>query len=251
MILKTLVSFNQQASPQEIYAYQRKVGSLLYAGIMTRPDVAYAAGRLSEFLQNPSPKHIAAIDRAIAYLCHTRYKALEFGGNDSDSRAFEASSDAAYADDPETRKSTQGFLIPFFGGAVDWKSVKQKTVVTSSTEAELLALSKAAKEIYWWKRLMAGILFNPDHEISLNVDNQQAIRLVTTTAPRLITRLKHIDVHQLWVRQEVQAGKLATQWVPTGQMRADGLTKALIGQKHENFLKHLNMTDIGKKLSKN
>jgi hypothetical protein len=44
----------EQATAQEIYLYQRKVRSLLYATIITRPDVARTANKLSEFLTNPS-----------------------------------------------------------------------------------------------------------------------------------------------------------------------------------------------------
>ena len=59
------------ASPQEIHLYQQKVGSLLYATIITRPDVARTANKLSEYLTNPSKTHFAAVDRAIAYLYGT------------------------------------------------------------------------------------------------------------------------------------------------------------------------------------
>lgn len=115
---------------------------------MTRPDVAFAAGKLSASLQNPSSKHDLAINRAISYLYHTRFCPLELVGKDEKAGAFEASNHAVYAVGPVTRKSTQGFLFHLFGGAIDWKSVKQKTVGTTSTEAELLALSKAGRAIY-------------------------------------------------------------------------------------------------------
>jgi len=55
-----LVPYDGKASPQEIYTYQQKVGSLLYATIITRPDVAHTASRLSKYLQNPSPQHQGA-----------------------------------------------------------------------------------------------------------------------------------------------------------------------------------------------
>ncbi|EAU36855.1 predicted protein [Aspergillus terreus NIH2624] len=58
------------------------------------------------------------------------------------------------------------------------------------------------------------------------------------------SKLKHVDIHRHWLRQEVQNGSIQIQWVPTNQMIADGLTKRLTYQKHQEFMKHLNMEDI-------
>ena len=72
---------------------------------------------------------------------------------------------------------------------------------------------------------------------------------MTTSAPRLVTKLKHIDIHQHWVRQEVQEKRLQIDWVPTSEMLADGLTKALPRQRHEEFIRQLRLVDISTLLS--
>ena len=59
--------------------------------------------------------------------------------------------------------------------------------------------------------------------------------------PRLSTRLKHVEVHDLWLRQEVQRGNISTMWVSTSDMAADGLTKALPNQKHQHFIQLLQL----------
>ncbi len=112
-----------------------------------RPDAARAANKLSEFLQNPGPVHLEAVNGAIAYLFSTWFRALQYSASSLET-PFLCTSDAAYADDPVTRRSTAGFVFLLFGGPVDWKSTKQRTVTTSSTEAELIASSEAAKEMY-------------------------------------------------------------------------------------------------------
>jgi hypothetical protein len=56
--------------------YQEKVGLLLYIAIMIRPDVAFAAAVLSQFLTNPAPEHFIAIDWALRYLFGTRFLAI-------------------------------------------------------------------------------------------------------------------------------------------------------------------------------
>jgi len=61
---------------------------------------------------------------------------------------------------------------------------------------------------------------------------------------KLDTKLKHVDVHQLWLRQEVEAGRIHVNWVPTAQMPADGLTKILPPQKHENFVAQLGLVRL-------
>jgi hypothetical protein len=53
-----------------------------------------------------------------------------------------------------------------------------------------------------------------------------------------------VDIHYLWLRQEVRAGRIAIRWVPTASMVADGLTKLLPRQQHERFIKLLRMVDI-------
>jgi hypothetical protein len=107
-----------------------------------------------------------------------------------------------------TRYSTEGYLLKLFNEPIDWRSTKQKTVTTLSTEAELLAFSHAAKEVIWWKRFFKAIQLDFDQDIAILCDNRQIIRLLTTETPQINTKLKHIDIHGHWLRQEVVNGIL-------------------------------------------
>ena len=127
---------------------------------------------------------------------------------------------------------------------MDWKASKQATVTTSSTEAELLALSETARQTHWWTRFFNNIHFDTDQPKVIHCDNQQTLSLVQNETPRLSTRLRHVDIHSCWLRQEVQEKRITTAWIPTARMPADGLTKALSNQKHQNFIQLLNMVDI-------
>jgi hypothetical protein len=243
-----LVPFEGNATAQQIYGYQQRVGSINFSAVITRPDVSKSVSILSEFLQNPSPTHIAAADRTLEYLVGTKYLAIEYNGNHEEKNIFVASSDSAFADDIATRHSSYGFCFSLFGGVIHYKAVKGSTVTTSSTEAELLALSMTAKDFVWWKRFFGHIQLDLDEEPTIHCDNQQTIRLLTKETPKLQTALKHVDIHQSWLRQEVQAGRIKVQWVPTAEMVADGFTKALPAQKHSDFMKLLNLVDIKDKL---
>ncbi|PNY28918.1 Uncharacterized protein TCAP_01161, partial [Tolypocladium capitatum] len=85
--------------------------------MMIKVDVAFAASILSRFLTNPSLEHKAAAEQAGRYLYTTRKLMLQFGGT-IETQALLISSDASFADDKETRKSSQGYLITLFSRLV-------------------------------------------------------------------------------------------------------------------------------------
>jgi hypothetical protein len=238
-----LTPYEGQATAQEIYAYGQRVGSINYAAICTRPDVSFAAKKLAEFLINPGPQHLEEADRTGRYLYGTRTKAIEYSAQIMD-HYFQCSSDASYADNPSTRRSTEGYLFSLFGGPIDWRCTNQKTVTTSTTEAELLALSHTAAQLYWWQRFFNEIHLNLNQEFMILCDNLQTVRLMLQDTPKLVTKLKHVDIHQHWLRQEVVRKNLQVQWIQTSEMKADGFTKALPRQKHQEFVRQLNLKDL-------
>jgi hypothetical protein len=236
------------ATEEQCLAYQQRVGSLIYPSIVTRPDLAFAASRLSQHNRNPSPAHLREADRAIIYAYQTRYLAICYHNDGHNTQAppanFKVASDASYGDVLPSRSSTQGYLISLFGGPIAWQSSRQKTVTTSTTEAELLSLSHAARETMAMMRLFHQMSFDIEELPSLACDNAQTVGIVNKENPQLTTKLRHIDIHQLWLRQEVSGKTIAVHWVPTGDMPADGLTKALSKEKHQEFVKMLGLVDI-------
>lgn len=141
-------------------------------------------------------------------------------------------------------KSAEGYTFKLFGGMIDWAAKKQATVSTSTTEAELLAMLHAAKEIIWWVHLFAKLGFSPGHDTVVHNDNLQTIRLLTSEVARVDTKLRHVDIEQCWLRQAVQNGDLKVAYLPTAEMIADGMTKILPPQKHHHFLKQLGLVDV-------
>jgi hypothetical protein len=89
---------------------QEKVGSILYAAVVSRPDISFAASQLSQFAVNPSPEHLRCANRVLSYLQTTKYYAIQFSGSvatpteveTGDDEVLQLSSDASFADDPET-----------------------------------------------------------------------------------------------------------------------------------------------------
>ena len=86
--------------------------------------------------------------------------------------------------------------------------------------------------------------FQLNEEFSIWCDNQQTIRLLTAEAPKLSTKLRHVDIHHHWLREQVQNGHLEVTYVKSDDMAADGLTKSLPRQKHDKFFRLLGMEEI-------
>jgi hypothetical protein len=243
-----LVKNEATATPDQTYGYQQKVGSANYAGIITRPDISKAVSKLSEFLQNPSKDHVSAAQQLLHYLLSTRNLAVEYSAEIQGKYHFVTSSDSSFADDTTTRASSYGYCFSLFGGVIHYKAVKGKTVTTSSTEAELLALSLAGKEFIWWKRFFDHVGLDLQENSTIFCDNRQTLRLLKMETPKLQTALKHVDIHQSWLRQEVQNQRINVEWVPTKDMVADGFTKLLAPPQHAEFIRQLNLVDITNRL---
>ncbi|KAJ5124630.1 uncharacterized protein N7515_008455 [Penicillium bovifimosum] len=210
--------------PTLVHLYQQKCGSTLFPATWTRPDTTFANQVLARSLTRCTDAHLKAVDHLISYLHGTKDLAICFDGR-KQTVAFTAASDASFADNPD-RKSSEGFIFSLFGGPVEWRARKQRTITTSTTEAELLALSHAARQYYWMKATL------------------QTVDLLVSENSSFQTKLRHVDIHQLWILQEVQAKRLQIQWIDTNNMPADGLTKALTRPKHDAFIRQLGMEQI-------
>lgn len=246
------------ATKAEIKAFQTRIGSINFAAIATRLDISFAASTLSRFLTNPTKSHLKAADHVLQYLLATKTTALRYGhGQPSTAtlhappprREFFGASDASFGDDSVTRKSSEGWIFSLFGGPVDWKAARQTTVTKSTTEAELLSLSRAGTEMVWWNRLFENLNLRLDTPPTLQCDNQQTLGIVTKDLPKLKTTLRHVDIHHHWLRQAHQDGSIEFEWVPTSAMAADGLTKALGGQAHCAFISRAGLATVGVEFS--
>lgn len=209
--------------------YAELVGSLLYLTTNTRPDLAFSVGVLSRFVSNPSAVHWRAAKRVLRYLAGTLDRGVVYqrGGP-----GVEAYTDADYAGETDTRKSTSGTVVLMCGGAVVWRSKLQTVVAASTCEAEYIAAAAAAKELLWVRKLL-GEMAGQVQRIRLYGDNQSSLVLMKQHTPGASGRTKHIDVAYNFVRHRVMQGDIEPVFVGTEEMKADILTKALSGPKHE------------------
>lgn len=202
------------------FPYREAIGSLLFLCSVSRPDISFAVNMLSRYINNPNQEHVVALKRVIRYLKNTKNVCIRYGES-SDLIGY---SDADFAGDVDTRKSTTGYIFLMNGGPVTWLSQKQKTIALSTTEAEFVAASESAKEILWLQQLLMDLGERYDC-IELYVDNQSAIKLINN--PVFHKRTKHIDVKYNFIREKVENGFINISYVSSKNQFADILTKPL------------------------
>lgn len=212
--------------------YQSAVGSLMYAMLGTRPDIAYAVSLVSRYSANPTPAHWNAVIRIFRYLRGTVHYELVYKGSLEDLTGY---TDSDWAGD-STRRSTSGYLFNLGSGAISWSSKRQATVALSTCEAEYIGQTQATKEAIWLKNLLNQLLRPDDSDPKATVifgDNQGAIALAKNA--QFHARTKHIDIAHHFVREKVNDGTVDIRYVPTDKQLADGLTKALCLDKFVAF----------------
>ena len=285
----------RQATDAEREKYQGMTGSLMFSMVETRPDIAFATSVASRFAKNPSHTHTKTVKTILKYLKGTKDRGIVYGQG---TLTIEGYCNSDWAGDKDSRKSTSSYIFMLNGGPVSWCSKRQATVALSSTEAEYIALTLAAKEATWLRLLLTelGLLKAEDQHAKINVskgnssiqalknnirareerenqkiptssespatnvivdtfkpiaidestdpismkgENQGSISLAHN--PVFYARTKHIDIQHHYIRDEVAAGRIDLTYVPTAEMIADELTKALIHAKFHKFIKQMRM----------
>ncbi|GJZ17424.1 retrovirus-related pol polyprotein from transposon TNT 1-94 [Tanacetum coccineum] len=201
--------------------YASAVGSLMFAMICTRPDIAHAVGVVSRYMAEPGREHWEAVKRILRYIKGTSDVALCFGESDLIVKGYV---DSDYAGDLDGSKSTTGYVFTLCGGTVSWVSKLQSVVAMSTTEAEYVAVAQASKEAVWLKMSLEEI-GHEQEKITLFYDNQSALYLARN--PAFHSKTKHIRVQYHFVREKVEEGTVDMQKIHTDDNVADYLTKAI------------------------
>ncbi|GMP71916.1 hypothetical protein CsSME_00030151 [Camellia sinensis var. sinensis] len=171
--------------------YASAVGSLMYAQVCTRPDIAFIVGMLGRYLSNPGMDHWKAVKRVMR------------------------------------RKSTSGYIYLLAGGAISWRSAKQTLIASSTMAAEFVACYEASNQGIWLRNFVTGlrILEGTERPLKIYCDNKSAV--LYSNNNRSSTKSKHIDIKFLVVKERVQSGQISIEHIGTNSMIADPLTKKL------------------------
>ena len=220
--------------------YRRVIGCLRYL-LHTRPYLSFAVGVASRFMEKPTVMHYKAVKQILRYLKGTIHFGLVYsrGGAEEVITGF---TDSDLAGDMDDRKSTSGMAFYINGSLVSWCSQKQKTVALSSCEAEFMAATAVACQALWLRSVLSELTGGEPGVVKLYVDNKSAIALMKN--PVFHGRSKHIDTKYHFIRECIDEGQIAVQFVCTKEQRADALTKALPAAKLAIMRHQLGVRDL-------
>ena len=156
-----LSTASEEAADKD-FPYRSIVGSLLYIATHTRPDIAVATSILARYVDSPSKKHQKAATKVVKYLKETPELGLKLAAGDGNQLV--AYVDANWAGEPGAGRRSRTGIVLFYGkAAVYYTTALQKGVTLSSTEAEYIALSEAAKQITWLRRVLNELGHQAEH----------------------------------------------------------------------------------------
>ena len=215
-------------SINNVSEYRAIVGSLIYASVSTRPDIAHAVNTASRRMSDPRHDDMVAAKRVLRYLHGTASKGLMYdtAANDGKYVKITAFSDSDWGGSrDDDNRSTTGYCMFVNGNMVQWNTKRQRVVALSSAEAELTALVEVTKEVDWMEMLLTDMGFEVGQPSDIHVDNQAAIRMVNNDIEH--DRSKHIRMRYQWVKELVDVDRVNVKWVETKEQLADVFTKAL------------------------
>ena len=219
----------------ESVPYRALIGTLLYAALGSRPDIAEATRACAQFAHNPGRKHWKAAQRILKYLAKEPDMGIRYVKDGNPEPLFYTDSD--WGQNPDTRKSVSGYIWFLAGAPVAWQSKTQRRVALSSCEAEFIACSEAVREARWLVQFLREIRFSAKTPITVYIDNQAAKALAEN--PVAHQRNKHIDIIYLSLRETVKDGIVKLVYKPTGENLADIFTKATSRATFRKMIPHI------------
>ena len=219
------------------------LGQLMYL-THTRPDMQFAVHQCAKFTHDPKESDANAIKKICRYIKGTRNTGIKFQRKMiNDKLNVNCFVDASFApvwkqfDDPENARSQTGYVIRIDDVPITWCSRKQELTALSSTEAELIAMSTAMRELLWIRRLIAdiakgfGVAYNKHTEIKSTVfeDNEGVIHL--SKRPDMTPRTRHLSVKYSQFKENLGIDKdgngISVTWIPSHLQIGDIFTKGV------------------------
>ena len=185
--------------------------------------------------------HWCAAKNILKYLRRTRDDVLVYGGDDE--LIVKGYTDASFQTDRDDFESQSGYVFILNGGAVSWKSSKQGTIADSTTEAEYIAASEAAKEVVWIRQFIAELGVVPS--TSKAIDLYQHGAIAQAKEPSSSSRFRHVLRKYHMIRHYVDRGDVRMCKVHTDDNIADPLTKPMPRPKHDSHTRAKGLKHIG------
>ena len=201
------------------HEYRSILGKLSHLARHSRYDIKFAVFYLSRYQHNPGMAHLKAAKHIVLYLIKTKNEGLTLNTNDIPLCVY---CDADHASNKDHRRSTSGYCCFVFGGCVYSKSTQQKCVTLSSTEAEVVALSRCVRDVLWIRNLLYDFGIKVPKTL-IYEDNLGAIHLSKDSA--LSQRTKHIAIAYFFIRDHIVKSRIDVIHISTDRNVSDIFTK--------------------------
>ena len=237
--LRKPMTNDPKVSDGEHKNYRSGVGMLLYLMKHSRPDIANAVRELTKVLDKPTPAALKELKRVMKFVMDTENYGLKIEPTNLEEEKWTmvGYSDSDWAGDKDTRLSVSGFIIFLLGVPISFKSKQQRSVALSSSEAEYVALSEAAKEIKFVYQILISMGLKVKTPIVVRVDNVGAIFMAENMSTGQRTR--HVDIRYKFVREFVENEFLKIIFVKTADNYSDGMTKNVSADTYDKHSAHL------------
>ncbi|KAF7488492.1 Retrovirus-related Pol polyprotein from transposon TNT 1-94 [Sarcoptes scabiei] len=206
------------------------IGGLNYVAHWTRPDICAAVNLLSRKMHHPTKGAWKSCVQILRYLLSTSDWKLKLEGKNEECEVY---ADADFATDKESRASQSGIFIKIFGSPIAWSSNKQKCKSTSSSEAELIAASKAIKEATGFRNILNEVNESIKLPMTLFEDNKNCLHYLKNLCP------KHIDIDRKYNEDQILRGIIKPIYLESSKQLADILTKVGGRINYKNLIPHL------------
>ncbi|XP_074377069.1 secreted RxLR effector protein 161-like [Apium graveolens] len=216
------------------------VGRLRYL-VHTWPDISYAVGMVSRYMERPTILHQNVVKRILRYIKGTLDYGLIYskqGGNN----ILTVYLDSDLTGNIDDRRSTGGIVFYLNENMITWMSQKQKCVALSSCEAEFMVATAAACQGMWLRNVLSQVMNECIGPIVLYIDNKSAIDLAKNHV--FHGRSKHISIRYHFIRECVERGEIVIKHIASEHQRADILTKALSTIKFERMRELLGVKEL-------
>ena len=167
----------------------------------TRPDIAFAVNKLSQYLSTPKVQHWIACKRLLRYIKVTIGLGLWFSPSLGD-LSLTVYTNADHVGCKETRRSTSGFSVFLVHNLIVWGLKKQSVVVRSVEEAEYRVVALGVTELPWLRSLFAELGYPCNTTSVVWSDNLAAKDMAEN--PVFHYRTKHIEIDVHFVREWVE-----------------------------------------------
>ena len=195
----------------DTFPYLSMIGAALYLAINTRPDIMFAVCLLARYSRNKPYAACIALAHMYSYIYGTTELGVTYNVGPFQGADFETMldmfgmSDADFAGDLRTRRSTSGFVVYMAGGPYAWGSKLMSTIAASTQESEYMSAYYLGQQLLYARGQLKELRLKLKRPSPFFMDAMAAINGLKN--PMYHARTKHVDIKFKWLAQHFGIGK--------------------------------------------